>query len=113
MKKHFRNLLVFMGFLACGLLPPLPVYGASFETAFNNLKSISEAAGPALKALFLVSGIVFLGLGIFKWVQSSKRDEPKGPAITMIVAGVLLLGIWTFATTMAETLGLSVDANFG
>lgn len=112
MRKIYAKLLVLMGFLACGLLPPAPAFAGDFQTAFNNLKSISETAGPALKAMFLVAGVFMLGMGLFKWVQASKREEPKGPAITMILVGVVLLGIWTFAQTMAETIGIGLDASF-
>lgn len=112
MKKIFENISVFLGFLFCGMLMPINAEAAGFETAFSNLRTISQQAGPALKAMFLVSGIFMLGMGIFKWVQASKREEPKGPALTTIMAGVLLLGIWTFAQTMSETMGLSIDASF-
>lgn len=112
MKKIYKNILVFLGFMACGLVMPVNAKAAGFETAFANLRSISQQAGPALKAMFLVSGIFMLGMGIFKWVQASKREEPKGPALTTIMAGVLLLGIWTFAQTMSETMGLGIDASF-
>lgn len=112
MKKMFENILVVMGFMSIGVFIPLNAEAAGFETAFSNLRTISQQAGPALKAMFLVCGIFLLGMGIFKWVQASKREEPKGPALTTIVAGVLLLGIWTFAQTMSETMGLSIDASF-
>lgn len=111
-RKSYVNVLVFLGFLACGIAPAEPAHAVAFQQAFENLKTLSEAAGPAIKALFLVCGLFFLGMGVFKWVQASKREEPKGPALTMVLAGVLLLGIWTFASQLAETMGLSVDASF-
>ena len=104
----------FVALLMSGLCP-VPAFAAAgnFETGFANIKSLADTAGGAIKAVFLVSGLVFLGLGIFKWIERTNQQQPKGPAVVSIVAGVLLLSIWAFAETLAQLMGISMDANFG
>lgn len=120
MLKNFFNKIkvkvicsyVFLTMMMTGIMPVQAHAAGDFNTLFSNLKTLADNAGPAIKALFLVCGLVMLGLGIFKWIHAANRQEPKGPAIVCVVAGVILLGIWTFAQTVSSTMGLNVDAQW-
>lgn len=107
--KRYMNAGVAFMALATGTLLPTELMAAGFDSAITNIKSLGENAIPAIKAVFLMAGVGFLGLGIFKWIQLTNQQQPKGPAIVSIVAGVLLLSIVAFAGAIGETLGLTVE----
>lgn len=110
-KQVLASCYVALAFLMAGISPAV-ANAADFGTVFTKVGNIANQAGPAIKIVFFVCGLILLGTGVFKWLQASKRDEPKGPAISCVVGGFVLLGIWGFAQMGAESLGLNVEASW-
>jgi len=85
---------------------------ADLASMFQSIKTTGDAAIPAIKVLVIAGGVLLMLVGFFKWVQAGNRQEPKGPAITYVVIGVLMVSISAFVKTVGDTLTVSPDSGF-
>jgi hypothetical protein len=76
--------------------------GGIAKSATSDLVSI----GGLVEVGAYIAGIVFVTLGITKFVQASNQPgSPKGPAMVYCIAGVALLGIGAMITATSGTFG--------
>ncbi|MBQ7585535.1 MAG: hypothetical protein IJU40_04725 [Desulfovibrionaceae bacterium] len=104
LKKSCINLYVGFLMLLAGVVPPLEAQAGDLSDLFSKITTVSKDAGNAIKVVFFIAGICFVGMGIIKLIQASERHEPKGPGLTYIFLGFLLIGVYSLAKAGSQSL---------
>ena len=102
--NFLQTIYVSILMLMCGVLPPLPAFAGDLSDVFSKITTVSKDAGNAVKVVFFIAGICFVGAGIMKLIQASERHEPKGPGLTYIFLGFLLIGVYSLAKAGSQSL---------
>ncbi len=119
MSAHLKQLWIkiyaAMAFLSLGLWP-WEAQSADLSDLFAKISTVSKDAGNAIKVVFFIAGICFIGMGIIKLIQAADRREPKGPGLTYIFLGFLLLGVYSLAKAGSQSLlgvegGVTLDSD--
>ena len=111
MNSRFLALYSAMSLVALDLLSPKESR-ADLSAMFNSIKGTGDSAIPAIKIIIIAGGVAMMLIGFFKWVQAGNQQQPKGPAITYVVIGVIMVSITTFVKTVGDTLTVSPDSGF-
>ena len=85
---------------------PFEARSQDLSDLFSKISTLSKDAGNAIKVVFFIAGICFIGMGIMKLIQAADRREPKGPGLTYIFLGFLLLGVYSLAKAGSPFLSL-------
>ena len=101
--RGYRYGMASILFLLCGIWP-FEVKAGDLSDLFSKITTVSKDAGNAIKVVFFIAGICFIGAGIMKLIQASDRHEPKGPGLTYIFLGFLLLGVYSLAKAGSQSL---------
>ncbi|MBQ7607321.1 MAG: hypothetical protein IJU76_05065 [Desulfovibrionaceae bacterium] len=83
---------------------PVEAEAGDLSDLFSKISNVSRDAGNALKVVFFIAGIFFIGVGIMKLIQAADRHEPKTPGLTYIFLGFLLLGVYSLARAGSQSL---------
>ncbi len=83
---------------------PVEAEAGNLSDLFSKISDVSRDAGNALKVVFFIAGIFFIGVGIMKLIQAADRREPKTPGLTYIFLGFLLLGVYSLARAGSQSL---------
>ncbi|MBR4742320.1 MAG: hypothetical protein IK079_05430, partial [Desulfovibrio sp.] len=81
LEQQFNFVFTTLGFVMVGI-PPMDAQASDLSDLFSKISTVSKDAGNALKVVFFITGIFFVGAGIMKLIQASERREPKGPGLT-------------------------------
>ncbi|MCR4666944.1 MAG: DUF308 domain-containing protein [Desulfovibrio sp.] len=103
LKKTCLGIFTSLLFLLCGIWP-FEARAGDLSDLFGKITQVSTDAGNAIKVVFFIAGICFIGAGIMKLIQASDRHEPKGPGLTYIFLGFLLLGVYSLAKAGSQSL---------
>ena len=102
--SKYQTILSCLLLLMCGVLPPIDAKAGDLSDLFSKITTVSKDAGNAVKVVFFIAGICFVGAGIMKLIQASERHEPKGPGLTYIFLGFLLIGVYSLAKAGSQSL---------
>ena len=110
-----RTLFGTLAMLSFGLWP-FEARSQDLSDLFAKISTVSKDAGNAIKVVFFIAGICFIGMGIMKLIQAADRREPKGPGLTYIFLGFLLLGVYSLAKAGSQSLlgvegGVTLDSD--
>ena len=114
--RHWgRTLFGTLAMLSFGLWP-FEARSQDLSDLFSKISTLSKDAGNAIKVVFFIAGICFIGMGIMKLIQAADRREPKGPGLTYIFLGFLLLGVYSLAKAGSQSLlgvegGVTLDSD--
>lgn len=103
LRNHARSVIATFLMLCAGVWP-YEAKAGDLSDLFSKITTVSKDAGNALKVVFFIAGIFFIGVGIMKLIQASDRREPKGPGLTYIFLGFLLLGVYSLAKAGSQSL---------
>ena len=103
-RDKYTSAVVFTLMLMSGVLPPIEAQAGDLSDIFAKISTISKDAGNAIKVVFFIAGICFVGAGIMRLIQASERHEPKGPGLTYIFLGFLLIGVYSLAKAGSQSL---------
>ena len=114
-KDFFINVYVTFLFFLAGLAP-CEAEAGDLSDLFKKVATVSRDAGNAIKVVFFIAGICFVGAGIMKLIQASERHEPKGTGLTYIFLGFLLIGVYSLAKAGSQSLlgvegGVTLDTD--
>jgi hypothetical protein len=104
--KLFGKILITMAMIPAYLAVSIEnakaiTIGSIAKTATGDVVNV----GGLVEVGAYVGGAILFVTGIYKIVQATQSQQPKGPALMCMIAGVALLGIGTIISAASGTFG--------